>query len=196
MVCAYTLIAWGPAFFGRAYGWNHALIGVVLAGGQICGAVGNVAWGALVDHISRKGHGDGVFRLYIPMLLLAPPVTLLAFVVREPLLSLPAFGLASLVYMGFGPAMAAGQLASPDYLRGRITGLKAVATSTIGLGVGPVLAGLVTDQVFHDRAMLGPAMSVAIFGASLVGALSLALGRKGYLRALAAQEANLAAGRG
>lgn len=154
---------------------------------MVFGAAGNIGWGALCDWVTRRGYPDAIFRVFIPLLLFAPILLIPAFIIRMPEISIPGYMIASLVYTGFGPALAALQLAAPDHLRGRLTSIKLVATSIIGLGLGPVVAGLITDHVFASREMLGEAMAMTIFGASIVGALCLIAGRRGYLRALEAQ---------
>lgn len=186
-ICAYTLISWAPAYFGRSFQWSHSIIGALIALSMVFGALGNIGWGALADAMSRRGHPDALYRLYIPLLLISPFIAIAAFVLKTPAVSLPAFCLSALVYNGFGPLLAALQLAAPDQLRGRLTGMKMVFTSVVGLGLGPVVAGFLTDAVFHDRAMLGHAMTISIFGASWIGAASMILGRGAYLRALQVQ---------
>lgn len=186
-ICAYTLISWAPAYFGRSYGWDHSTVALVFAASMVFGALGNIGWGMMADYITRRGQRDALFRIYIPLMIVTPFLTILAFAFKVPAVSIPAFMLSALVYTGLGPAMAALQIAAPDKFRGRLTSLKLVVTSVIGLGLGPVIAGVVSDHVFRDRTMIGEAMVVAIFFASFLAAIFLAAARKGFLRALGEQ---------
>jgi len=161
----------------------------VLAMGLGSGAIGNVIWGALADHLRRRGHPDAVYRVFIPMLIVSPPITIAAFLLKDLAISLPAFAITSLVYQGLGPAVAALQLATPSHLRGRLTGASALVSSLVGLGLGPVVAGFLTTDVFHDKQMLGLAMVISLFGGSLLAAAFFAVGRSAYRRAVTAEEA-------
>jgi MFS family permease len=183
-ICAYTIISWAAAYFGRAFAWDHARIGLVVGLGMGCGGIGNVMWGYLADWLTRRGYPDGIYRVFIPLMILGPPVAAVAFLVRDPVICLPAFALMSVVFSGFGPIMAALQVAAPDYLRGRLTAAKMVLASIVGLGAGPVAAGFLVDVVFQDRNRLGEAMTLTITVASLAAAALLVWGRKAYVRAV------------
>jgi len=189
VICAYTGIAWAAPYFGRAFAWDHAVIGQVVAGGMAASAVGCILWGWVGDRLRARGQRDGLYRIFIVLQLAALPACALAFLAREPVVCVPAFILSMLVYNGFGPLMAPLQLASPERLRGRLTAMYALLNGLIGLGVGPAVAGFLTDYLFHDRAMLGPAIVISITAAAVISVAMLALGRKAYLRALDQQEA-------
>jgi len=188
VICAYTTIAWAAPFFGRAYAWGHSTIGLVAAGGMAASSVGCIVWGWVGDRLRMAGYRDGLYRLFIVLQVITLPFCAVAFLTRAPLLSVPAFILTSLVYNGFGPLMTPLQLAAPEQLRGRLTAAYALMNGVIGLGVGPALAGFLTDFVFHDRAMLGQAIFLSVVAGALTSVVMLVIGRKAYLRALDAQE--------
>lgn len=187
-LCAYTMTAWGAAYFGRIYQWDHRTIGMVLAASLMFGMAGHIVWGNLADRLIRKGRADAIYRIFIPLMLLTPLLAIPAFIVGNPVLSVAAFALAGMVYNGHGAAAAALQLVAPDQFRGRLTALKMIFTITIGIGGGPVVTGYLTDYVFQDRMMLGYSMTIALFGASLIGAAALIIGRKAYVRAVLSEQ--------
>ncbi len=193
LVTAFTNIAWAAPYFGRAFHWDHEVIGAVVATGMGFAFAGNILWGHLSDHMVRRGRRDAVFRVFIGLVLAGIPLCAAAFLVRNPMVCVPAFALGSMVYNGFGCLMSPLQLAAPAHLRGRLTGLFALVSGLVGLGIGPALAGLLTDHLFHDRNMLGSAIVISIAGSSVIMAALLGLARSGYVRALAAQNEGIAA---
>jgi MFS family permease len=186
-LCAYTLIAWGAAYYGRAYTWDHRTISYVLAAALAAGGIGNLVWGSLAAFLGRRGIRDAIYRVFIGLLIVTPLLSIPAFVFKVPMLSIPAFALATMVYMGFSALDAALQLVTPPHLLGRITALKLVGTIAVGLGLGPVIPGFLTDHLFHNRLMLGYSMAITIFSASFLAAACLTLGRRAFVAALEKQ---------
>ncbi len=187
-LCSYTLISWAAPYYGRTYDWNHATIGLIAAMGLGVGVVGNPLWGMLADRLRRRGHIDGVYRVFIPLVLFGIPLAAIAFLTRNPVISVVAFILSNFAINSQGSTFSALQLASPPHLRGRLTGIKLVVQGVVGLGIGPVLAGFFAEHVFKSRDMLGPAILCSISLAAVTASGLLALGRTSYIRAVREQE--------
>ncbi len=187
-VCAYTILSWSAPYFGRAFDWSNSVIGLVLAMGAGACVIGNPLWGWVADRLRAGGHIDGVYRVLILAVLAGIPLTAVAFLVKLPVVAIPAFMMASMTLVSFGYSMSALQLAAPANLRGRLTAMKLVVLAIIGLGAGPVSAGFFADHVFHSRDMLGPSIVSSVTLAGLIGAGLLIWGRPAYIRAVRAQE--------
>lgn len=180
----YTLLSWTPVYYGRAFGWDHSRIGFTYAAVLAIGAIGGVLWGRLGDFLSRTGMVDGIIRMYIVLLLIAIPAGALGFLVHNPWLSMPAIVIVSITLYGNSPSLAALQLAVPQHLRGRLTGIQLLIHSFIGLGAGPASAGFIADVLLGGRAAIGKAIFISVAGASSIAIILLLLARRHYIRAV------------
>ena len=120
---AYTLFAWSAPYFGRTYGWSNTVIGAATALGMVVSMAGNPLWGVVADRLRRKGHLDGVYRVFIPLVVLGVPFTAIGYLVQIPAVTIVFYLLSHLSLAAFGANMSALQLAAPAHLRGRLTGI-------------------------------------------------------------------------
>ena len=175
---SYAFGIWTPALFQRTWGWDPAQVG--LAFGLILlvfGTAGAYFGGWLSDHFTRRGHADaplraatygfagcGVFGAAAPLMPTAEAALLLLA---------PAVFLSNMPYACAGTAI---QLITPNRARAQVTALYITITTLVGLAVGPLVVGLMTDRVFHDPADIRYSLAIVVGGAApmLVGLLSLA----------------------
>jgi MFS family permease len=161
---SYAFFIWTPAFFERSYGWNAGQIGVafglVLL---VCGTSGVWFAGWLSDWLARRGHldsqlkvaaygfiGCGLFGALVPLMPTAPGALLLL---------VPAIFLSMMPYPCAGTAI---QLVVPNRARAQVTALYVTLTTLVGLGVGPLVIGLMTDHLFHDPADVRYSLAIAV----------------------------------
>jgi MFS family permease len=161
---SYALFIWTPALFQRSYHWNPAQVG--LAFGLIVltfGTAGAYFGGWMSDRLGRRGHldaplkvaacgfvGCGLFGALAPLMPNAPAcLTLLA----------PAVFLSNTPYACAGSSI---QLIVPNRARAQVTALYITLTTLVGLGVGPLVVGLMTDQVFRNPADIRYSLSVIV----------------------------------
>jgi predicted MFS family arabinose efflux permease len=147
-VAAYAAIGWLPAFLIRSHGLGTAGAGVVLA--ILLGAVGGagtLAGGVLAD---RLGARDPAWRLRvvaIALLVTVPfwPAALLAerLAVAIGCLAIPAAALC--FYLA--PSFAAVQSLAEPAMRALAAALLLLVGSLVGLGLGPLLVGLLSDAL-------------------------------------------------
>ena len=161
---SYTFFIWTPAFMQRTYGWNTAEIGsafglIILT----CGTGGVFFAGWLSDRLTRSGHldaqlrvaafgfvGCGVFGALAPLMPTAGgALAMLA----------PAIFLSMMPYPCAGTAI---QLIVPNRARAQVTAIYVTLTTLIGLVVGPLVVGLMTDHVFHDPAQIRYSLSIVV----------------------------------
>lgn len=160
-VYTFGIAAWTPALLIRRFDWAPAEVG--LAYGLItlgCGVPGVLFGGACAGWLRRRGYADANWRV-----LLAGAVVLLPCTVLAPLAATAPGVLAMLCPVTFlttfplGVAAAALHEATPNELRAQVTATYLLVLNLIGLGLGPVGVGLLTDRWFADPLELGRSMA-------------------------------------
>ena len=177
------MMAFMPAWLQRGFGIGTARVSLVVGlGVGVLGPLATWSVGRLANRLHR-GSAAGPLRLAAGLLLVAA-VLFLAALTRTTLASatpvaIAAFGVLSLWQ---GPVLARVQslVAAPGE-RPTATALHLLITSILGLALGPVLVGGLSDRLGHGSAHgLGLALRCALI-APLVSA--------GFLLALARREA-------
>jgi len=143
---AYSTVTWAPAFLIRSHGmgtaetgaWLALLIGIV-------GAAGNALGGVLGDRWARTEIRS---RVWLPGLAIASgfPFALVIYTAGERRIALAA--LAGSMFIGMAcqaPQFAAVQFLAPPRMRATAAGVLLFAVNIVGLGVGPVLTGTLSD---------------------------------------------------
>lgn len=167
----YGLAQWLPSFMMRSYGIGEAqagaILGLVLG---LAGMLGALTGGVLSDRVARDGNHK-IPRLLALTTLIAVPILAVAFHVPELLLSLPVFFVPIfLINFYLGPSLGLVQTLSPVPMRAVSAALVMLSINLIGLGIGPVLIGVVSDllePVFPDRGL-----ALALSFAALLGLVS------------------------
>jgi MFS family permease len=161
---SYTFFIWTPAFMQRTYGWDTGSIG--LAFGLItlvCGTGGVFFAGWLSDRLAGRGMldahlrvaafgfiGCGFFGALAPLMPNAPAaLAMLA----------PAIFLSMMPYPCAGTAI---QLVVPNRARAQLTAIYVTLTTLVGLVVGPLIVGLMTDRLFHDPMQIRYSLAIVV----------------------------------
>jgi MFS family permease len=143
---------WTISVFIRAYSMPAQdiapIYGLIFMGASIPGAFAG-AW--LCDKLTMQGVSDaplkvaawgflgtGVFGALAPLM----PTSSQAL-----LMFIPAIALQSMMYPLAGTAL---QLMLPNRLRGQVTALYLIVLNVVGLGMGPMLVGMMTDYLFTE----------------------------------------------
>lgn len=147
---SYGTGAWMPSMFKRVHGWEVDQFGLVYGLIVFIGsASGAILGGVIADWLTARGYRDAKVRVGF-----FAAWTWFPFGIAFPLvddgnlamaLAAPAAFLAS---MPFGVAPAALQEMMPNNLRGQMSALYLFVVNLLGLAVGPLVLGLVTDYVF------------------------------------------------
>ena len=154
---SYSFSAWTPAVITRIYGLTSADAGLWLGLVILVSAPAGIMFGSVLSRRFQATHGrGGAIRVgvigaltgIVPAVLfpLAPNVwiALLLMGLTQFLISLP-----------FGVAPAALHEITPNQFRGQVIAIYLFFINIIGLGTGPMIAGLITDYGFHDENAVG-----------------------------------------
>jgi MFS family permease len=175
---------WLTAFFQRTYGWEIPRIGSTIGIVQLVAMPVGLAVGvSIAESLDR--------RRYIAAPLL---VVIVAGFVRVPAsIALPLMPTGALAVLcqtlvicsiGISGASqnAALQIVTPNQMRGQVTALYLFTYNVIGFGLGPFVAGVLTDHVFYQQGGLRYSL---LSMAAVLSPLALAmvwLGIKPYIR--------------
>jgi MFS family permease len=145
---------WTPALLHRSYGWNTAQIGVAF--GLIvlfCGTAGVFCAGWLSDQLALRGHLDAQLRVaaygYVGCGLFGALAPLMPNAPAALAMLAPAIFFSNMPYSCAGTAI---QLIIPNRARAQVTAVYVTFTTLVGLVVGPIVIGLMTDHIFRDPA--------------------------------------------
>jgi predicted MFS family arabinose efflux permease len=164
----YGFTQWLPTFFIRTHDLSQSETGMVMAGVfGILGAIGALAVGKWFDRLSNRGFQHGM-----RMLAIVPFVTIPFFIMglladnlttAMLLFIIPGFAANYVI----GPTIAMIQTLSPVHMRAVSSAIKMLCLNLIGMGLGPLLVGLLSDLLtphYGDDAL---AVGLAYF--TLVG---------------------------
>ena len=169
-ISMYGLFAWGPTFLIREFGWSAGQAGVGLGSIVLVAGCGGMYWGGrLCDRWQSSGQREAPLRVGVWSGFGASIAAVLAFSASEPLFAIAliaplVFGLACPI----GSMFAALQLLVPNQVRGQLQALYLFVISLVGITLGPLLPGLLTDYLFADPMRIGSALAMSV-GISLVG---------------------------
>lgn len=172
----YTASFWDIAFFERTYGWTAASsgrpYGLLAMAGSVIGAL---TGGWLADHLSAKRMRDSKILVLVGAALIGIPIRFLYPLMPSQELAL-ALAFVGIVIVGipFGVAAAALQLMTPLRMRGQLTAVYFFVQSLIGLGLGPTIAGMLTDYGYQNPLMLRYSMVITGGAAQILAAILFA----------------------
>ncbi|HXQ47518.1 MAG TPA: MFS transporter, partial [Caulobacteraceae bacterium] len=139
---------------------STGLLGLVLGfSGGLLGIVGVMVGGVVAD---RLGARDKRAYVSIPAVagVFAAPLSLAALMTGSFVIAVVLMSLSGLLdYLWFGPTFAALQSMVRPRSRAMVVALQLLMTNVIGLGLGPLGVGLISD-LFTHQLNLGPAQGV------------------------------------
>lgn len=182
----YAIAGWAPAHLHRNFDWSPSLIGPVLGVSiGVSGMLGTLVAGALADRAFRNGRTDAYFMTAVYTTLIGAPLVVAAFLVRDAWLCAALLGVGYLFLCSFGGICSAAlQLMSPNELRGRTSALYLFTLNLLGLGLGPLIVGFLTEHVFADRQLVGWSVATTVTVAALISLFCLLTGRRAFKRAV------------
>lgn len=151
----WALFYWVVEFFLREHGATRASVGLhfgLIA--LIVGTGGGVFAGQLSARMMRDGRADATLRLVLVATLALIPVGVAAFLVPGYAAAMALVAVA-IFFMGWpnGLGTAALQFIVPNELRGQVMALYFVVVNFLAYSFGPLLGGVISDQVFGGKSL-------------------------------------------
>jgi len=168
-LASYAFLSWAPTFFQRIHGWTAGQAGRALGVLVLSfGCLGMYVGGLLCDRWLRKGVAEGPLKVAVISAIGAGVFLGAAMLMHDPYvtLALIAPGL-FFQAMPIGTVYAGVQLIFPNQIRGQVSALFMFILNLGGIGLGPLLPGLLNDRFFHNERMVGPSVSISIVFASI-----------------------------
>jgi MFS family permease len=146
----YASGAFNNAFLQRSHALTASQAGYWISLFSAVGGVGTFFGGYLADWLSRGAGGDRRWYLWVPGIatLLCVPFQFVAYLSPNMSLVLPMFG--AMTFMAavfFGPSFAMTQAIATLRMRSVATALYLLIQTLIGQGIGPWLAGFLSDKL-------------------------------------------------
>jgi MFS family permease len=159
--------SWTPAFYGRTYGWSPSDVGYV-AGLSVFVAMplGLLLGGWMAERYWKKGVADGNVRVVVLSTAISVPFGIAGFLMPDPWLAVGCLMIAAMTsIMAAAPENAAIQTVTPNRLRGQMTFLFLFIMNVIGMGVGPLIVGAMSQYSFgEDHIRFALAATGALMG--------------------------------
>ena len=146
--CIYGLLNWAPSFLARLHGIKNSEIGALL--GPIFGfggAIGSFAGGFLTDQFGKRDR-----RWYLKLPAYAVILSVLsaagALFLRNTAASLMCWGCCAFLQSTYlGPSIAVAHSLVPASMRSLTSAVLFLVLNLIGLGLGPLVVGIISDQL-------------------------------------------------
>lgn len=159
---SYGLTQWLPAYFGRVHLLEQGQIGLLMAlflG--VVGGVGTLTGGRLADTLVRRRVDLGVKMIAVAQIVAMPllvfgymSTSILSTII---LLSIPVF----LGTFYLGPSLALIQTYSPVEMRSMAAAVKMLCLNLVGLSLGPLIVGLISDALEPTQGPRGLAIALS-----------------------------------
>jgi MFS family permease len=192
--CSLTLAqaqaAWIPQFYSRRFGLAPGAAAAVVGWMFLLSApVGQWLGGWLIDRLqAAKVASPSNVVLALCCAACLPPALVfnLAHSLRASEMAYVIFNL--IVFAATPAGLSGWQRLTPDRFRGVTIALLVSIVTLVGVGLGPLAVGLMTDRIFRSEEALGPALLALITGAGVAGCALALAGRTSFSRAVQAEE--------
>ena len=157
-----TTAQWGPTFFDRVHGLEPARAGLVMAAVAFLGTLGPVLGGIITDRLWAIGPRRAL-QFAAATSLLAFPIAAVAVRTGDLWLSGAGFTLAIILGLAYQAQIAMiPQALAPIRMRAIAAALMAAILTGVGFGLGPWLAGVLSDLAGGDAAGLRTSLTVTM----------------------------------
>ena len=186
---SFSFQIWMPAVFIRTYHWNPAQVGLGMGVLQLTfGTSGVFFSGWLSDWLAERGAADAHLKVAAFSFIGCGVLGTLAPLMPSGLLALtlfaPALFLSNMPYPSAGTSI---QLITPNRARAQVSAIYVTVVTLMGMVVGPLIVGLMSDHVFTSPAGVRFSLAVVVGGAApiMCALLLLAAGPYRRLRGMA-----------
>jgi MFS family permease len=161
-VMIYAVLSWVPTQFIRVFGWSAGETGLRYGAVLLLfGGAGTVLGGMLAAQLGKRGIPQPAIWVTVLGMAVTGPLLASAGWATDPWVALTWYAPA-LLFMTLpgGTAIQVIQEAVPNRLRGQASAIYYLANSIVGLTLGPLSVGLLTDYVYEDPLRIGSAISL------------------------------------
>lgn len=177
-LAASTLQAWLPTLFVRTHGWNIGVAGRRLGVMTITLApIGAIMGGALADRLAASGRGDSKLTVGLVSALVSVAASIVVTLKSVEAAELGAALLYLFVGFNFGIVQAALAELVPNRMRALTSALYFSMANLLSATLGPLLIGVLNDDVFHSPSMIRQSLRIVAPAAFAAAAAVLAWGR-------------------
>lgn len=159
VIASYIPLLWAPALLIRDHDMTPSQVGMAMGGiVGIAGLVGMLSGGIVSDALAKRGVKDAPVRVVIFAVVAQGPFFAAAYVLESLTLVLVLLTFGVFFMSLFGSLQATTiQVLTPPRMRGRMYALYLLFATLIGMGLGPLLIGLLSDYALPS---LGLSLSV------------------------------------
>lgn len=184
-LASYAGMYWVPTFLSRVHGWADQKAGLtfgILV--TVFATLGVLTGGRYADYLSKKGVVNAKMKAAFIGMFIAVLCTM------GPLFANPNISLVFIALFCFfaafpyGSATAAIQEIAPNNMRAIFSAFFLFVVNIIGLGLGPLLVGVLNDIVFHDPLKIHYSIFITQFTGCLISATLLYMGLKPFIRSV------------
>ena len=165
----YATLNWNAPFYNRVFGLSmHEIAGYMALLAGVGSGLGVYLSGALTDRLGRR---DARWYMWLPAIaaLAAVPMMMIQYFTTVPRLSLLAGFLPALFLSSFlAPLVATGQSLVPATLRAFTSAVLALVVNIIGLGLGPLITGILSDLLIRDYHLGNDSLRYAIASSAVI----------------------------
>ncbi len=183
---SYASTSWIPSMFVRRFKWTPGGTGMVY--GSIVATVGTfgvVAGGWLADWWTQRGRIDAPVRVaWLACVCGLPWITFYPMAQSGEWAAALLVPMVFFASMPFGVAPAAIQRMMPNPMRAQATSVYLFVINLIGMGLGPTVAAVLTEQVFKDQNQVHRSLQVVGVVSYLLAIVLLGISLKSYRRSL------------
>ena len=175
-------LSWFPTLFVRVFDWKPAQIGRALAFvGVPFGLFSAITAGWALTWLAKRGRDDGpILVMLLQCAVWAVFGTLKCFA-PTPQLALAGHIVTSLfATWAVTAALTALNQMTPNRLRGQVVALYSLLYGFLGVALGSVGVGMLSDHVFRGPRGIAPSLATACFLGGAIGMAMLLYGRSAY----------------
>ncbi|RYD99038.1 MAG: MFS transporter [Sphingomonadales bacterium] len=178
-VANYVVFLWAPALFMRVHGLDARTTGLIMGAiVGVFGSAGMVLGGLAVDWLTRRGVRDATVKVIFWCIVAQIPIMPVAFLVGSHTLAFALMVPTMMLTTAASSVQATAlQLMTPARMRGRIIAIYLLVVTMVGMGLGPLMIGILSDNVFTAKTGLAPSMAVVALAGLVLATLTMLMTR-------------------
>ncbi len=186
IVLSQTQATWMTIFYVRAFqlspGMAAWIVGIMFL---VSAPTGQWLGGVLMDRLRAIGIPAAPLFVQAAGAILCIPAAVIFCTSKRLLASEASYIVFNMLVFAATPAgLSAWQLLTPQRSQGLVVAVLVAIVTLLGVGVGPVLVGTLTDHLFRDESAVGTSLLLVIVGAGVVGFLAAISGIHAFTRSM------------